>query len=187
MNDGDQRGSLLRRLLNWRGVRFVLGAGTDGLGWMLAIVAASLLRYNCSCSAPDWGGVAAMVPVAVGAQVAFGWGLGLCRGRSQIGSFDEMTARVTMTLSAAGLAFVVNLVVLDRAVPASVNVDRGDTRAFGLGRRPLRVASRRRARPAAQRRRYDAPGRVRRWRHRQPGGARAPAQPAKPVPAGGLP
>ena len=120
MNDGNQRGSLLRRLLNWRSVRFVLGAGTDGFGWMLAIVAASLLRYDFSFSAPDWGGIAAMVPVAVGGQVAFGWALGLYRGRSQIGSFDEMTALVTMTLSAAGLAFVVNLVVLDRAVPASV-------------------------------------------------------------------
>jgi FlaA1/EpsC-like NDP-sugar epimerase len=136
VNDGDHRGSRLRRLLDRRGARFTLGAGTDGLGWMLAIVAASLLRFDFSFSAPDWGGVAAMVPVVVGAQVAAGWALGLYRGRSQVGSFDEMTALVTTTLSAAGLGFVVNLVVLDRAVPASVPLIAGTLAlSFGAGAR----------------------------------------------------
>ena len=120
MDGVDRRASRLPRFPNRPGARSALGAGTDALGWTLAVVAASLLRYDFSFSAPDWGGVAAMVPGAVGTQVALGWALGLYRGRARIGSFDEMTALVAMTLGTAGLALAVNLVVLDRAVPASV-------------------------------------------------------------------
>ncbi|MCJ7673055.1 MAG: polysaccharide biosynthesis protein [Acidimicrobiia bacterium] len=120
MDEIGERGGWLRRLVHRRGARFAIGAGVDAFGWIAAVALASLLRFDFSPDRVDWGGVAALLPFVVASQVALGAALGLYRGRSQIGSFEEMTSLVLMTLGTACIAFAVNVVVLDRAVPTTV-------------------------------------------------------------------
>jgi FlaA1/EpsC-like NDP-sugar epimerase len=110
-------------------MRFAIGAGFDALAWVVAIVAATLLRYDVAPSGPDWAGVGLVLPIAVGLQVGSGALLGLYRGRYKIASFEELGALVGMVLTTTVGLLVVNLVI-GRPVPASIPVIAG---AFALG------------------------------------------------------
>src|SRR5487761_1274007 len=55
----------------------------------IAVVAATVLRYNLVVADVNFVGVALILPWAVGAQLVSGLSLGLYQGRWRFASFDE--------------------------------------------------------------------------------------------------
>ena len=62
----------------------------DSAVWTVALFGATFLRYDFAFHRVSWLGVAAMVPLALEAQIVCGYFAGLYRGRWRYGSFDEI-------------------------------------------------------------------------------------------------
>ena len=97
----------------------VVQAVVDGVAWSAALVLAVLLRLDFEWSAFDALGVAAMVPLAVEAQLVGGYLAGLYRGRWRYGSFDEVAALARAAALTTAILFAVGLLLDHRAVPLS--------------------------------------------------------------------
>ncbi len=76
----------------WRRHRRIALVVADALLWCVAILVATALRYDLHLGDIRFGGVAAIAPWAILAQVASGFALGLYLRRWRPGSFDEATA-----------------------------------------------------------------------------------------------
>ena len=70
--------------------RFGFQAGVDAAAWAVAIVAATLLRYEFDYQDIDWAGLALIVPVAIVIHVVVGTAGGLYLGRWRFGSFEAV-------------------------------------------------------------------------------------------------
>ena len=75
--------------------RLVIQAGFDCLGWIVALPAALILRYEFEFSPKMWGpfklgGLVVAISAACLLQFTIGLALGLYRGRWRYGSFDEI-------------------------------------------------------------------------------------------------
>jgi FlaA1/EpsC-like NDP-sugar epimerase len=97
----------------------------DSLAWTLSLLLATLIRFDFHWSRLDVLGVAAMVPLAVEAQLVGGYVTGLYRGRWRYGSFDEVAALARAAAVTTGLLFLLSLVLDRHPVPLSSVVGAG--------------------------------------------------------------
>jgi FlaA1/EpsC-like NDP-sugar epimerase len=79
--------------------RTALQVGADGAAWVLAIVAAALLRYDFDLWEVTWRSVALVSLAAVAAQAVAGFVFGLYVRRYRSGSFGQMRAVVASTVA----------------------------------------------------------------------------------------
>ncbi len=112
-----------RRLLRHRIGHLRLTA-TDMMLWPIAITAAVYARYDYSFGTVDWSRMIAVWLVAMAAQLAWGYGVGLYRGRWRLGSFEE-TAWVGIG------ATLITLGLLSAATSITALVPRGAIAAAG--------------------------------------------------------
>lgn len=119
MSERDEGNPLLRVAARHRA--FVQGA-VDACAWSVALFVATAIRYDFRLDAMDLVGVAAMVPLAIEAQIVGGYIAGLYRGWWRYGSFDEVKALVPATAATGVLLFGLNAVLDHRAVPLSAVV-----------------------------------------------------------------
>ena len=99
-----------------RGWRWCL---IDCAVWALAVVAAVWARFDFDPSAVQLGGVATVVIMAIGAQLAIGFLLGVYRSRYWPGSVDEAKAVGITALSTGLFLTVVALAAQSSLVPRS--------------------------------------------------------------------
>src|SRR6186997_406823 len=99
-----------------RGWRWCL---VDCAVWTLAVVAAVWARFDFDPSAVEFGGVATIVIMATGSQLAIGFLLGVYRSRYWPGSVDEAKAAGLTALSTGLVLSVVALAAESSLVPRS--------------------------------------------------------------------
>jgi len=87
---------------NARWCRPISQFAADGAAWALAILLASVLRFDFHLEQVWWRGMALTIPWALVGQAALGSQLGLYRRRWRYGSFDELL-RLAATVLAVGL------------------------------------------------------------------------------------
>jgi FlaA1/EpsC-like NDP-sugar epimerase len=81
----------------------------DGFSWVVALVFATLMRYDSNqLKLVDWSGLATLIPLAVLAQIVGGLAFGLYLGRWRFGSFDEAFALARAVALATLLTFTIN-------------------------------------------------------------------------------
>jgi FlaA1/EpsC-like NDP-sugar epimerase len=97
----------------------------DAVAWIFALTSATLFRYDFDLVDGDYGGLPAIIPIALVMQVAAGLICGLYTGRSRFGSFDEVMSLVKATVVTVCALFAVNLMPDPRLVPASVPIVSG--------------------------------------------------------------
>jgi FlaA1/EpsC-like NDP-sugar epimerase len=97
----------------------------DALAWTLALVFATLFRYDFDLVSGQYAGLSAMIPIALLIQVVVGLVCGLYTGRARFGSFDEVISLVKATAVAVFALSIINLVPDQRLVPASVPAGSG--------------------------------------------------------------
>jgi FlaA1/EpsC-like NDP-sugar epimerase len=105
--------------------RTVVQGLVDALAWSLALGFATLFRYDFDLGLGEYGGLPAMIPIALTIQMAAGLVCGLYTGRSRFGSFDEVASLVKATTVTVAALFVINLLPDPRLVPASVPIVSG--------------------------------------------------------------
>ena len=105
--------------------RSIVQPTADALAWAVALVLATLLRYDFHLTDGTLQGLATAVPLAVAIQTAVGIAGGLYTGRWRFGSFDEVFALVRATAVTTSLVFVINPVVRTQLIPRSVPLAAG--------------------------------------------------------------
>lgn len=98
--------------------RFAWLALWDSLSWVLAIWAATWVRYEFDVSSIDIAGVWTTLPIVIAVQVLVGLWQGLYLGRWRLGSFEEIEALLKAVVLSAVVLFIV--VYPTRWVPISV-------------------------------------------------------------------
>src|SRR4051794_40017436 len=147
------RKSVRALLVRW-GVkhRSRVQAGIDAAAWGLALVFATVVRWNFDFGKIDYAGLVAIIPLAVLAQIVAGLGSGLYTGRWRFGSFEEVAAVARAAATTTALLFAVDLWVTDvRMVPLSAALA-GGVVAFALmggARYVWRLALESRRRPSS--------------------------------------
>jgi FlaA1/EpsC-like NDP-sugar epimerase len=102
-----------------RGQTPVSQAIVDALAWTVSIVIATLIRFDFHVTRVDIVGVAAMIPLAIEAQLVGGYITGLYRGRWRYGSFDEAAALARAASLTTGILFLISLGLDRHPVPLS--------------------------------------------------------------------
>ncbi|MGH9189571.1 MAG: polysaccharide biosynthesis protein [Acidimicrobiales bacterium] len=127
-------------------------AGLDASAWAVALLFATIVRYDFELDKVDFSSWLLMVPPAAVAQTITGLGFGLYTGRSRFGSFDEVAGLVRAASVAAVLIYTVNLVSDPHLVPRSAVVAGGITALALMGgtRYMWRLARERRRRPSGE-------------------------------------
>lgn len=97
----------------------------DALAWAIALVFASLVRYDFRLTQENWHGLAAAVPLAMALQTGVGFATGLYTGRWRFGSFDEVFALVRAIGITTCLVFIINPVVRSQLIPRSAPLAAG--------------------------------------------------------------
>ena len=95
-------------------------AGFDGAAWVLALPAATWLRYELDLSQVDGAGLARLIPLAVAAQWLVGGAARMYSDRYCVGSLDESVHLAAVVLLAGALVLGVDLVAAEPFVPRSV-------------------------------------------------------------------
>lgn len=99
--------------------RCLVQAIGDVLAWITSLSCADALRYDLHMGLVSVGGLVAILPLAVSAQVVSGLAVGLYRGRWRFGSFDEVAALACSAVATTALLFVLDtFVIRPRMVPA---------------------------------------------------------------------
>ena len=98
--------------------RFAWLALWDSLSWVLAIWAATWVRYEFDVSSIDVAGVWTILPIVIAVQVLVGLWQGLYLGRWRLGSFEEIEALLKAVVLSAVVLFIVDYPT--RWVPISV-------------------------------------------------------------------
>lgn len=144
--------STRRRLVAWGARhRHLVQALIDSGAWLVALVAATWMRYEFDTGDLPFGALLSFAPMAAGAQVFAGVVAGLYLGRWRFGSFDEAAALARATLVATAVLFVVNVAITDEQVlPRSVVLAGGALAllVMGTARWVWRAAMERRRRPS---------------------------------------
>lgn len=81
-------------------------AAFDSISWALAILLATLLRYELDVRLLNPGGITLVILVAVATQLIAGWSLSLYRGRYSFGSIAEARVLIATTLIVAAVTSV---------------------------------------------------------------------------------
>lgn len=87
-------------------IRRSLVVGWDVVSWLLALVTFVLVRFDLTLSPRVWFGAVVYVVTAIVLQVAAGFVFHLYRGRSRLGSFDEVSLTGSIV---GGIALVLGL------------------------------------------------------------------------------
>src|SRR3954465_3246533 len=120
-------------LVGW-GVRhrYLVQAGIDSMAWAVALLFATIVRWNLSLSSVDYGGLLAVIPLAALSQVVAGLASGLYTGRWRFGSFEEVAGVARASLVTTLLLVVLDVVVTTpRMVPLGAVIG-GGVSAFVL-------------------------------------------------------
>jgi len=139
------------RFLHWATVhRHLVQAAIDAVAWAVALVFATVVRWNFQFQYIDVWGLMAIIPLAV---IAVGLGSGLYLGRWRFGSFDEVAGLARAVGITTAIIFVVDLLVVPGAhmIPIS-SAFAGGVAAFALmggARYVWRLALEQRHRPSA--------------------------------------
>jgi FlaA1/EpsC-like NDP-sugar epimerase len=92
----------------------------DALAWTLALIFATLFRYEFDGLPADlYSNFSMIIPIALVIEVVAGLACGLYTGRSRFGSFDEVLSLVRATAITVVALTVIAYVPEDRLVPAS--------------------------------------------------------------------
>lgn len=97
----------------------------DGLAWSLALLFATLLRYDFHPGRVNARGMAVLLPATLLVQGVAGTAAGLYTGRSRFGSFDEVVSLVRAIVATVLAMAILNFFAHPRLVPASVPVVAG--------------------------------------------------------------
>jgi FlaA1/EpsC-like NDP-sugar epimerase len=119
----DRRTAWVWHLLDRR--RAIVQPAADAVAWALALLFATLLRYDFHLAHPAWAGLVTAIPLAIALQSAVGFSSGLYSGRWRFGSFDEVFALVRAMAITTALLFIVNPLVGRQLVPRSVPIAAG--------------------------------------------------------------
>lgn len=92
----------------------------DVLGWGMAIAIAATGRMDFAAQRVSWRDVLTAWAIVAVLHLGFGWVARLHQGRAGLGSLEEMTLLGTVTASAGGVLFIVNLALPGQLVPRSV-------------------------------------------------------------------
>ena len=141
-----------QRLMAWLGrYRGVVQATVDGLAWAIALVFATLLRYDFEVGYAELSGLLTLIPVAVVVQSLAGLVFGTYTGRSRFGSFDEVTTLVKAVAITAIFLIGFSPLFDPRLVPLSVPFIAGPTALVEMAglRYCWRLGRERRKRPSA--------------------------------------
>ena len=124
----------------------------DASAWGVALLFATLVRYDFAPSQIDLRGLLTMVVLAAVIQTAVGLACGLYTGRFRFGSFDEVAGLAVATVLATTIIFGLNLWMDDRPVPRSAVVAGGVTAGALMGgvRYTFRLTLERRRRPRGE-------------------------------------
>ena len=132
--------------------RALVQAALDATAWSVALLFASIVRYDFELARVNYAGWLLAIPPAVLAQTVTGLGFGLYTGRSRFGSFDEVAGLVRATIVAALLLYGLNQVVDPHLVPRSAVVAGAFTALVFMGgtRYLWRLGRERRRRPTGE-------------------------------------
>ncbi len=121
---GRRLARLLRLAVRYRPV---VQAGMDALAWAVALLFASIVRYDFDVAEVELRGWLTLALVAAVVQFGIGLTCGLYTGRFRFGSFDEVAGLVVATAGVTVVLFSVNLWPGDTLVPRSAVVAGGVT------------------------------------------------------------
>ena len=136
-----------------RKVRRGLKALTDVVAWVVAIAAATALRYELIPGQIEWSGAPAMAALACAVHLLIGGWLGLYNGRRRTGSFDEVSLLFATVVATTTVVTLVNIAAgSPRLIPLSSSVAGGFIAlAIVCGTRYVwRASFHRQLRPSAQ-------------------------------------
>lgn len=102
--------------------RFGFQAGVDALSWSVAIVLATLLRYDLAYEDINWARLVLLIPIAVVIHVVVGTAGGLYLGRWRFGSFEEVAALTRCVVVATVSIAFVNRFLFDYLIPVSATI-----------------------------------------------------------------
>ncbi|HZT67057.1 MAG TPA: nucleoside-diphosphate sugar epimerase/dehydratase [Acidimicrobiales bacterium] len=145
------RPAFAERPYRWaRRHRNISVAALDCVVWSVALVVALVARFDFGLAHIPWFHLVRAVPLALGAQIAFGVSFGLYVGRWRYSSFDEVVA-LAMTAGASGgiLLLVDDWIAGRHLVPLGVTVVGAALATVGMSfeRAVWRVAAEARRRP----------------------------------------
>lgn len=102
--------------------RFGMAQVVDVVVLAASVAVVLSARYEFELHVPDWGRGAAFVVAASGVHLSLGSILGLYRGVTRFGSFDEVAVLGSTVGAGAVISALANRFLLDRLVPVSVSV-----------------------------------------------------------------
>ena len=103
----------------------LIQAATDSFAWALAVLAATLLRYEFRLPDHAPGGIAAAALVAIALHLGLAHFTRLYRRTWRYGSYEELAAIVWTVIPASMVLVAANRLVLDTAVPFSSSLAAG--------------------------------------------------------------
>lgn len=92
----------------------------DVVIWLLSTELAALARFDFDAAAVSWGASTVLALFLAGGQLLLGAVLLLCRGRYQIGSFDEMRAVAVSVSAVSVIATLAVFVLRPDGIPRSI-------------------------------------------------------------------
>jgi FlaA1/EpsC-like NDP-sugar epimerase len=124
----------------------------DALAWGVALLFATLVRFDFALSEVDWRGLLVMAVLAALIQTFVGLACGLYTGRFRFGSFDEVAGLAVATVLATTVIYGLNLFIASQPVPRSAVVAGGVTAGALMGgiRYTFRLMLERRRRPQGE-------------------------------------
>jgi len=132
--------------------RYRVQAAIDVAAWGVALLFATVVRWNFDWNKIDFWGLGALIPLAALAQLVAGLASGLYIGRWRFGSFEEVAAVARAAAITSALLFGLDIWVVGRMrmVPLSAPIA-GGVAAFALmggARYVWRLALERKKRPS---------------------------------------
>lgn len=112
--------------------RYPVQAVTDALAWVPAVLVGVVVRYEFDVDAADFGAAALFAVLVAEAQVGFGLWRGLYSGKTRYGTFDELAPLVASVVCVVVATFALNVLWLDRLVPAGTPVAAGPVALAGM-------------------------------------------------------
>ena len=105
--------------------RTAIQMACDGLIWYVALLGATLVRYDFNIKAPDYNALLVFGAVATIVQWGAGSVLHLYRGRYRFGSFEEVEAVLLSAMLTTWVIFLLDLPSDPRRLPISAPVAGG--------------------------------------------------------------
>lgn len=102
--------------------RFGFQAGLDAGAWAVAIVLATVLRFDFEVQQIEWARLVLLIPVAVVIHVVVGTAGGLYLGRWRFGSFEEVAALTRCVVVATVSIAFVNRFLFGYLIPVSATI-----------------------------------------------------------------